>query len=325
MSLRIGIVSTAHLHVWSYANALKNHPKAIAVGAWDDDAERLAEFAAKSEIPAFPTLEALLAECDAVAICCENMKHAPFIEAAAAAGKHIICEKPLAPTREHAERIMAAVEASGVKVMTAFPCRYSPAYRALKHKIEAGDVGGIKAICATNRGSCPMGWFVQTELSGGGAMIDHVVHVADLLRDLLQEEPVRVQAQTSHNMYGQEWDDCAMVTIEFASGIFVTLDSSWSRPGAYKTWGDVTMNVVGEHGVIELDMFGQGLEVFTPGQKTHTLRGWGSDTDAELFSDFIEACLTDKPTPVDHVDGIRAALVAIAGYESLKTGQPVAV
>ncbi|PMZ00400.1 gfo/Idh/MocA family oxidoreductase, partial [Pseudomonas sp. FW306-02-F02-AB] len=52
---------------------------------------------------------------------------------------------------------------------------------------------------------------------------------------------------------------------------------------------------------------------------------WGSDTDAELFGDFIDACLTDKPTPIDHIDGIRAALVAIAGYESLKTGQPVAV
>src|SRR5207253_2134250 len=100
--------------------------------------------------------------------------------------------------------------AKRVKVMTAFPCRYAPSFTRLQERVKAGDIGPIKAICATNRGRCPFDWFVQENLSGGGAMIDHTVHVTDLLRALLGEEPTRVQAQTGSNMYGQSWDDTAM-------------------------------------------------------------------------------------------------------------------
>ena len=313
------------MHVWSYAHALKNHPEAEAIAVWDDNAERLAAFSEKSGIPAASSIEDLLSQVDVVAVCSENTKHAEYIEACAAAGKHVISEKPLAPNREHAQRILDAVEKSGIKVMTAFPCRFSPAFVSLKKKVTAGEIGKIKAICATNRGTCPFGWFVEKELSGGGAMIDHVVHVADLLRVILEEEPIRVHATTSNNIYSQDWEDCAMVTIEFASGIFVTLDSSWSRPGSFKTWGDVTMNVIGENGVIELDMFGQGIDFYRPGLTTHVLNGYGSNTDGGLFSGFIRAIIDDTPVPINEVDGIQAAKVAMAGYESLKTGQPVAV
>lgn len=323
MSLRVGIVSTAHLHVWGYAPAFVAHPEVAVTGVWDDDASRLAAFCEKAHLKAVSDLDDLLAQSDAVVICSENRKHVALAERAAAKDCHILCEKPLIASEREAATILDV--AQRVKVMTAFPCRYSPAFGRLRERVRAGEIGDVKAICATNRGRCPFGWFVEKDLSGGGAMIDHTVHVADLLRVLLDEEPIRVEAQTGSNMYGQDWDDTAMLTIEFPSGVFATLDSSWSRPASYKTWGDVTMNVVGEHGVIELDMFGQALDVYSSGETTHRLAGYGSNLDADMVSDFVRCCLDDTAPPITAHDGVQASRVALAGYRSAASGEVVAL
>ncbi|HWA83522.1 MAG TPA: Gfo/Idh/MocA family oxidoreductase, partial [Fimbriimonadaceae bacterium] len=310
MALRVGILSVAHMHVWGYAGGLKR-PDVEIVGVWDDQPERLAKFCEATGIPRVDDIDLLLSQVDAVVITSVNTKHAELATKAANVGKHILCEKPLVANEADAQAMLRAAKA--VKVMTAFPCRYSPAFQRLRERVRAGEIGTIKAICATNRGRSPFDWFVVKSESGGGAMIDHTVHVADLLRCLLGEEPVRVQAQTGNNMYGQDWDDTAMLTIEFESGIFATLDSSWSRPQSYKTWGDVTMNVVGDQGVIELDMFNQAIDKYSEGDVTHSLAGYGSNLDAGLVDDFVRACVEDKPVPITAWDGIQAARVAIAG------------
>ena len=220
--------------------------------------------------------------------------------------------------------IEAAREAD-VRLMTAFPCRFSPAWVALKEKVAVGEIGRLRAVTATNRGTCPFGWFVNPALSGGGAMIDHVVHVADLLHDLLAEEPLRVQAQTGANMYGEDWEDTAMLTLEYRDGVFATLDSSWSRPTQFRTWGDVTMHVVGDEGVIELDMFGQEIQHFHPGERTHTVGGYGSDLDSLMVAEFIGACLEHREPSVTGEHGLAAVKVALAGYKSLGEPEPVGV
>ena len=325
MPLRVGLLTAAHMHVAGYAAACKHHSDVELIGMWDDNAARGQSFTDARSIPFFASLDELLEGVDAVIVTSENMRHAELSVKAAEAGKHILCEKPLAATERDGMLILDAVEKAGVKLMTAFPCRYSPVFQLLKQRVGAGEIGAIRAICATNRGRCPFGWFVETELSGGGAMIDHVVHVTDLLRDLLGEEPVRVQAQTGSNVYGKDWEDTAMLTIEFASGIFATLDSSWSRPSSYHTWGDVTMNVVGEAGVIELDMFGQSVQRYAHGDITHTSNGYGTDLDAAMVDDFVRACLDDRPVSISGFDGMQAARVALAGYKSVVLGQPVSI
>lgn len=325
MSVRVGILTAAHVHTGSYVHCLKANPSSELVGLWDDDVERGEAYATKNDLKFYENLDELIDAVDAVVVTAENLRHGELVEFAAGRGKHILCEKPLAASEAEIQRISNAVESSGVKLMTAFPCRFSPAFQRLVERVKAGEIGAIKAICATNRGTCPGGWFTEPAKSGGGAMIDHVVHVADLLRVLLGEEPVRVQAQTGNNMYGKDWDDTAMVTIEFGSGIFATLDSSWSRPAGYKTWGDVTMNVVGELGVIELDMFGPAVDVYSNEGKSHTAAGYVSDMDYRMIDGFVQAVLQDKAPPVGMHDGMQAARVAIKGYESMQLGQPVAI
>jgi predicted dehydrogenase len=313
------------MHVWGYEAGLRSHPGAELVGVWDDEPDRAEDFAQKTGLPYVGYLEDLLAAVDAVVICSENRKHTEMVEAAAAAGRHILCEKPLIAVAEDAARMEEAVEKSGIKFMTAFPCRFSPAFQRLRTRVLAGEIGDVQGIAATNRGRCPGGWFIQPELSGGGAMIDHVVHVTDLLRNLLGEEPVSVQAQIGSNMYGENWDDTAMLTLEFPSGVFATLDSSWSRPQSFKTWGDVTMSVTGDKGVIELDMFGCGLDHYHEGPVTHSLAGYGTNLDAAMIAGFVDACLNDTDVPVTLKDGLQASRVALAGYRSARLGQPVAV
>ncbi len=325
MPLRVGLLTAAHLHVGGYAHACKNHPEVELIGMWDDNVERGSGFATPNNIPFWESFDELMANVDAVVITSENMRHAELAVKAAELGKHILCEKPLAATEEHGQQILDAVEAAGVKLMTAFPCRFSPAFQQLKTRVANGEIGAIQAICATNRGRCPFSWFVEKDLSGGGAMIDHVVHVTDLLRDLLGEEPISVQAQIGNNVYGQDWEDTAMITMVFGSGIFATLDSSWSRPMSYHTWGDVTMNVVGEKGVIELDMFGQSIQRYAFGDVTHVSHGFGTDLDAAMVAEFVSAVLEDRPASVSGFDGMQAARVAIAGYKSVETGQPVSL
>ena len=319
--LRVGILSTAHMHVHSYVSAFGAHPRAEMVGAIDLDADRAAAFAKATGTRVFDRFDELFDACDAVCVGSENSLHASFVEKAAAAGKHILCEKPLASNERDMERIERAVTDANVILMTAFPCRFSPGYARLKARVQGGEIGRVRAVCATNRGRNPGGWFVEKDLSGGGAMIDHVVHVADLLRDLLGE-PSRVQAQTGNNTYGQDWEDTAMVTIEWPDGTFATLDSSWSRPAGFKTWGDVTMTVVGEKGTVELDMFGPALGVY--GSDGYRSAAYGSDLDAAMVDAFVRACLDGTPVPTTMRDGLQAARIALAGYRSVEAGQPVA-
>ncbi|HEY3781232.1 MAG TPA: Gfo/Idh/MocA family oxidoreductase [Fimbriimonadaceae bacterium] len=323
--MRVGILSAAHLHVWSYANALKNTKKAEFVGLWDDDKERRQHFSEQTGAKVYDNFNQFIEKCDAVVITSENVLHAELGVKAAKASKHVLCEKPLVVNEEDGKRLIQACKQANVKLMTAFPCRFSPAYTRLRERVSNGDIGQIKAICATNQGRCPFGWFVEKEKSGGGAMIDHVVHVTDLVRHLLKMEVESVQAQIGHNMYGKEWEDTAMVTLHFPGGIFVTLDSSWSRPSSYKTWGNVNMNVVGEKGVIEMAMFGQNLDYYSNEANFHSQVGYGSDADADMVDAFLESVLQDKEPPVTGWDGLQAARVSLAGYESAKSGQVIAV
>lgn len=325
--LRVGVVGVAHVHAPSFVHGFLNHPEATVVGVWDHEGPRGVDFASARQMPFVPDLADLLDQVDAVVICSENMRHVGQIQAAVAAGKHVLCEKPVAPTAEHIAALAELNPRPGQVLMTAFPCPFSPAYKSLETKVRQGEIGQILAICATNQGTCPFGWFVNADESGGGAMVDHVVHVADLLRRLLGQDPVRVQAQTGSNLYGQSWDDTAMLTLDYANGVFATLDSSWSKPNGYSTWGNVRLNVVGEKGVIEVDLFRTGVQVYGSGEGArHRHFGSGSDLDGLMVAEFVRACLAGDTPAVTLADGLAASRVAVAGYQSVaQGGAPVAL
>lgn len=318
--LRIGFAGIAHMHAYGYSAGLKG--LATVSGVWDHDPELAQKFSQSTGCAQAESLSSMIEASDAVIITSENLRHLEIMRAVANAGKPMLCEKPIVTNDADAAELSALV-ANGARIMTAFPCRYSPAFQSLRSKVSAGEIGTVRAICATNRGRCPWSWFVDPSLSGGGAMIDHVVHVTDLLRVLLGCEVTRVQAQTGNNMYAQEWEDTAMLTLEFENGVFATLDSSWSRHATFKTWGDVTMNVVGDGGVIEIDLFGQTLDFYH--EPRYSVAGYGSDIDAGLVADFLRFAQEGGAPPISADDGIRAARVAWTGYESARKAAPIEV
>lgn len=322
--VKLGMISFAHMHAYSYAAAIKELPDVEFVGIADDDAARATKVAKTLGVKAFPTYEDLLStDVQGIVVCSENVHHRRHVVVAAQHGKHAMCEKPLATTKEDAEAMIEVCRRANVKLMTAFPCRYHPAFVRLRQAVKGGELGKVLAIRGTNQGQCPFGWFVDKKLAGGGAVIDHTVHVTDLIRYLTGAEPVKVYAEIDNRMFGKDFDDTGVLTIDFSDGTFATLDASWSRPKSFPFWGNVTMEVTGTEGVASMDMFAQKIDVFLDKSMAHTYDYWGDNIDLALVASFAQAVGEDAPVAVTGDDGARALAVALAAYESAKTGKPV--
>jgi len=324
-TVRIAMISFAHGHAEGYAACLKAIPYAELVVITDDDPER-GRKAAETFGAAFePDLAAVLArdDIDAVVICSENVHHARLTIAAAEAGKHILCEKPLATTVEDAQAMIDACEKHGVKLQTAFPVRFNSATVALRDAIRAGQIGKPLAVTARNPGTCPQSWFVQAELSGGGAVIDHTVHVVDVLRWIFDAEVTEVYAEIDTRIHDILADDTGLLMMRMSNGIPVSLDTSWSRPENWPTWGGVMIDVIGEEGVLSLDAYHDVIEVAEIRRPSLTWRPSEVSGDPEMVCAFVDAVRDDTPPPVTGIDGLRAVEVALGAYESARTGEPV--
>ena len=324
--LRCAVLSLAHVHAATYAGILRRSSAATLGAVWDDDAARRRE-AARYGAPVTDDLDAVLRRGDvqAVIITAENVRHRALCEAACAAGKHVLCEKPLATTTEDAEAMIAAARRAGVLLATAFPLRHNAPARRVKDHMRAGTIGAALAVRATNHGKLPPGWFTERALSGGGAVLDHTVHVVDLLRWYLEDEPVEVYAEISHGLYGLEVEDAAFMTILFRSGVVATLDPSWAHPASYPIWSDVMMEIAGELGVLRLDAFAENVTRYPRDGTPAGWLPWGQDGDEAMLEGFVRAVREDGGPAADGRDGERALAVALAAYDSARAGQPVAV
>lgn len=325
---KIGILSFAHMHAHSYAQLLSAHPRVRLVGAADPDTARGQAACRQWGLEFFASEDALLAQgLDGVIVTSENAHHRRLVERAASAGvRAILCEKPLAASQADAQAMIDCCRAHNTRLATAFPCRYSPAFRRAQAQVREGAVGKVLALRSANRGKMPGGWFVQTALSGGGCIIDHAVHVADLNRLLLEREAVSVYAEAGSGFHHEAWEDMGFLTIGYDGGVFATLDTSWSRPAEYPTWGDVTMQVVGTEGILNLDLFAQDMAHYGgPGSPVRRTP-WGSSLDGAMLEDFLHLARgQEAPALATGEDGLHALQIALSAYRSVETGQPARV
>jgi len=326
--LQVGMLSFEHMHAFSYASVLKQLPDAQLVAAWDDDPQRIEQCGKQFEIPRCTTSldEILSLPLDAVVICSRNTTHLELAHRAAEAGKHILCEKPIATTVEDGQAMIDICAKAGVKLMVAFPCRYVPQMARAKEIVQQGKLGEIFAVKTTNHGSMPGGWFTRPELSGGGAVLDHTVHVIDLLRWMTGLEVSRVYAEMDTRLHDLPCEDVGLLTFTLGEKIFGTLDTSWSRPSSYSIWGDVTLRFVGSQGILEVDGFPQALHIYdNAAEKQHEALSGGDNADAELIKDFLAAIREDRSPSVSGEDGLRALEVALAAYRSAEKCESVPV
>ena len=327
--MKIGILSFAHLHAEAYIQNLRAIPGVEMIGIADENPERGQHFADLFDAHLFPSYEALLAEQpDGVLVCSENSKHRLLVEIAAQAGVHVLCEKPLATTLSDAQAMIDACRDAGVILMTAFPMRFSAPLRQLKAQLDAGALGQIYCFNTTNQGQMPIAhrrWFVDKELAGGGAMMDHIVHLADVLRWYLSGEVASVYAQSNHILHADTVDveTGGLIMLTFSDGTFASIDSSWSKPLNYPTWGGLTMELISERGLTVVDAFSQNLNIYRQEPPQHAWTYWGSDANQAMIEEFVAAIREQRQPLVTGEAGYKALEITLAAYESAASGQPI--
>lgn len=329
-------MSFAHVHAASYVGLLRARPDVEVVASDPDHRRRPGEtggatLADDLGVDYLEDYDALLrTEPDGVIVCAENAEHRRLTERAAAAGAHVLCEKPIATTLPDAHAMTAACAAAGVQLMVAHPVRHAPAVANLRRMLAAGTLGEIVSIAGTNNGRIPGGdraWFLDPDVAGGGALTDHLVHLLDLVDALWPGSRVTsvyaVANRLLHPGAAVETAGLAALRLELAPGtrpVPMVIDASWSRPVGYPTWGGLTLRVIGTGGISDLDPFSARVG-------GHTGRSawipYGPDLDALLLQAFLEVVAGAATATPDGAAGTRGLAVVLAAYDSLAAGQPV--
>ena len=259
---------------------------------------------------------------DAIIVTSANAHHRDLVLEAARRGVHVLCEKPLATTVADAEAMVAVCREAGVVLMTAFPVHFSPAVQALRTAVADGTLGEVIGLTGTNNGKLPAGrdWFTDVELAGGGSLVDHTVHIAEIL-DSAFGAPATVHAVSNRILYadraGEGAETGGLVTLTYDSGLVATIDCSWSQSADAPTWGGLRLQAVGTGGQLQIDAFAQ--HVGGPG----TWLPYGTDLDALLLDAFLDAVRAGEAAPPTGEVGLRTVRVVAAAQESVRTGQPV--
>jgi len=324
---KLGIMSFAHMHAMSYATSINAAPDAELTAIWDSSPKRGRDMAKQYSTRFIKDMDGFLdSDVDGVIVCSENIEHRPMVEAAAAAGKWVLCEKPLATTPKDAKAMITACRKAKVGLGTAFPCRFSQPLIEVKRMFDRGELGEVYAMACTNNGSYPGGWFAEDEKSGGGATMDHTVHVADVLRWFTGQEFSKVYAEVGRYIHRKiNTDDMGVLHLEMESGVKVSHIASWNRAESFPTWGDVTLQIVAEKGVLDVDAFNQKLNVYSDAAQKAEWATWGSNADSGLIRDFVDSIREQRNPLANGVDGLRAVEVTAAAYQSAASGRQAPV
>ena len=235
MSLRVALFGTGWIMKF-HAQAVSDDPRAEIAAAANWRPESLAELAERFSIPRTTTDWRELAAdpaIDAVVIGTPNALHAPQAIACLEAGKHVLVEKPMARTLAEADEMVAAAGRSAGALMVAHCWRFHPDVRALRDRIAAGELGQVVKTrgYGIHAGWGPSGWFTDTELAGGGALMDMGVHAVDTARFLLGDpQPERVCAAIGRRYGDYPVDDDGIVLIGWSNGANSVVDSGWWHP-----------------------------------------------------------------------------------------------
>lgn len=332
--LKIAVMSFAHTHAQGYVELLTASDNVSVLtadpGTHPDGELRGRALATELGVDYVDTFEELLSwKPDAVIVTSENARHREHVEMAAAAGAHILCEKPLATTLDDGKAMLAAAEAAGVLLMVAFPVRFASTFHHLKADYDAGMLGQPVSVRGSNNGKLPLAraWFTDPALSGGGALVDHVVHIADLLEGLMHSAPLSVTAITNQKLHADraKAETAGLVNITYANGVIAAIDCSWSQPETAATWGGVKLTVTGTRGTVDIDFFGpraHGLDSLS-GRPIETT--YGPNFDEALLGTFLDAVRTGvQPQPDGNV-GLRTLRIVLAAQESAMTGRTVSI
>jgi predicted dehydrogenase len=253
-TINLGVISFAHGHANLYCDRLMTYDDVRLVACWDDDEGRGAAAADRYAMRYSPHLEDLLNDpsIHGVIVTCETNRHAEMTLAAAQAGKHILCQKPMALTLGDCDRMAAATQQAGVKFMMAFQMRHDPSNQKIKELVKSGVIGKVGLLrrrhCIPvlfNEGfiNGPTRWHLDPE-KNMGMFMDDASHATDFIHWILGR-PVSVMAEIENTLTSVAPDDTGVALYRFANGALATLVNS-----SVTLAGENTTEVYGNQGVI---------------------------------------------------------------------------
>jgi len=347
--IKVGIIGVGNISESHLQGYFQNEN--VEVYAFCDiDAEKLARKAKLHGIErTYTDVHEMLAldEIDAVSVCVWNVSHYECTMAALKAGKHVLCEKPLAMNAKQAEEMRAEAEKQGKLLMVGFVMRFADESRIALDLINDGALGDIYYSKATylRRHGCPGGWFSDSNRSGGGPVIDLGVHVIDHTRYLMgKPKPVSVYAATFDMLKNRPWlktnvgwkpedasdadkcdvEDLAIALIRYDNGAVTLLETSYSLNG---------------NGVTAKDLYGTKGGLALAGQPklyttvsgyladvdltTRNLKAGGKDMFVQEVDHFVDCIVNGTKCIAPAEDGVVVMKILDAIYESAKTGHEV--
>jgi predicted dehydrogenase len=245
--LRLAVVGAGAIAQVAHIPVLAKTRGANLVALCDNDAAKARALADRFDVPnVFTDLEELLDSelADAVVIATPNHLHEPHALSALKAGVHVLCERPLALTARGAERVLAAAQRSGRKVVVGNNHRFRSDVQALQRFITNGELGQILAVrTGTYAPDPPEGWRKRRVEAGGGAFVEHGLTAIDLALWLANyAEPTRVAAFMTRGRGANAVDDAMLASVELEGEVSVGVDVAWSYVGnRERSWFEVML------------------------------------------------------------------------------------
>ena len=332
-ALNLGVVGVGEMGRRHAENLRRAVPHARLAAVADIDLARARALAAELEIDAAYSSAAELAAhpgLDAVVIASPPKYHLSAIAAAARAGKHVFCEKPLTLCLDEADAAIAAVNRAGVILQVGHMRRYDPPYVAARARIEAGEIGEIVVFKSIGRDqeTSPAG-ACQVE-ANGTLFHDSTAHDFDLARWLTGDEILELHAYGSTiaipELKQAGGFDAGVVNLQFTSGAIGNIESFMDAKYGY----DIRTEIVGTRGTLFVGSLRQtALTVMTRAGSCHdVIAHWLTRFAGAYLSeiaDFVEAVRHGRTPRVTGEDGRRSLAAAVAAVESLKERRPVRV
>jgi myo-inositol 2-dehydrogenase/D-chiro-inositol 1-dehydrogenase len=264
----------------------------------------------------------------AVLICTPPRTHAAIIERAARAGKAVFCEKPVDLDLGRVDECAKVLDATGTPFHVGFNRRYDPSHRALFDALRAGDIGRPEMLVLSSRDPeiSPPDYVAAMPY---GIFYDTMIHDFDMVRWLLQDEPVEIMARTSCMLDEKENPhrdpDTAMVLMRMAAGTLVHINSSFRAVYGYdqriEAFGEKGMLISTNHHPTSLERHGKD------GIRRDPLLHFFIDRYEQSYKreldDFIGALANQRPPSIGLYDGRRALAIAEAAVTSSRSGEPV--
>jgi myo-inositol 2-dehydrogenase/D-chiro-inositol 1-dehydrogenase len=330
--LRVGVIGAGRIGAIHAENLAGRVPGAEVAAIVDINLAAAEALAARLNVPAAAAdYQAVLADpaIQAVIICSSTDTHARLIEAAAAAGKHIFCEKPIDFDLGRTDQALAAAARAGVKLQIGFNRRFDPNFRKAQAVVAGGQIGTPHLLRITSRDPAPPP--LEYVKVSGGIFLDMAIHDFDMARFLIASEVVEVFATGAvlvDPAIGAAGDvDTAVTVLRFANGAIGAIDNSRRSVYGY----DQRVEVFGSGGVVAISNNAADSAVVSDAQGVHAglplyffLERYAESYAAEMKA-FVAAVQQDLTPPVTGAAGRAAVVLGLAAKKSLAENRPVRV